>query len=161
MKKDEYKIRIKHISTFLSGNFKGLKRTLAREMKIAAAAEKFEEAAQDQLDLSKIIDKKLAADIIAAIKQRIKPKEIIVDGDITLLSYAPNGIELVKEALHKAADTKGKPVIRYKGAGTYHISITGDDYKNAEKLLKTAVDAVLESAKAHKMDAEFVRAEHD
>ena len=46
MKKDEYKIRIKHISTFLSGNFKGLKRTLAREMKIAAAAEKFEEAAQ-------------------------------------------------------------------------------------------------------------------
>ena len=121
----------------------------------------FEEAAQDQLDLSKIIDKKLAADIIAAIKQRIKPKEIIVDGDITLLSYAPNGIELVKEALHKAADTKGKPVIRYKGAGTYHISITGDDYKNAEKLLKTAVDAVLESAKAHKMDAEFVRAEHD
>ncbi len=46
MAKKEYAQRIKHISQFLSGNFKGLKRTLAREMKAAAAAEKFEEATQ-------------------------------------------------------------------------------------------------------------------
>jgi translation initiation factor 2 subunit 1 len=121
----------------------------------------FEDAAMDQLDLAKFIDKKIAADITAAIKLRIKPKEVLVDGDITLLSYAPNGVDLVKEALHKAVDTAGKPLIRYKGAGTYHISITAEDYKAGEKMLKTAVDAVLESAKAHKMEAEFVRAEHD
>ena len=77
-----------------------------------------------------------------------------------MLSYAPNGIELVKEALQKAKDTAGKPVIRYKGAGTYHIAITSNDYKDAEKLLKTAVDAILEFAKTHKMQANFVRAEH-
>ncbi|MEK7156684.1 MAG: UvrB/UvrC motif-containing protein [Patescibacteria group bacterium] len=46
MKKGEYAQRVKHICRFLSGNFKGLKRELAREMKIAAKAEKFEEAAQ-------------------------------------------------------------------------------------------------------------------
>ncbi len=120
----------------------------------------FEEVAQDRLDLSTLIDKKIAADITTAIKQRITPKEVTVDGDITLLSYAPNGIELVKETLQKAEKTPGKPVIRYKGAGTYHISITSNDYKEAEKKLKTAVDAVLEAAKAHKMTAEFVRAEH-
>jgi translation initiation factor 2 subunit 1 len=121
----------------------------------------FEAVAQDALDLSKFIDKAMAKDITAAIKQRITPKEVTVDGDLTLLSYAPNGIDEVKEALHKAKDTVGKPKIRYKGAGTYHFSITSDDYKTAEKLLKTAVDAVLETAKAHKMQAEFVRAEHD
>jgi len=121
----------------------------------------FELVAQDQLDLATVIDKKIAADITVAIKQRIKPKEIIVDGDFTLLCYAPNGIDLVKEALHKAVDTPGKPVIRYKGAGTYHISIKSDDYKAGEKMLKAAVDAVLDSAKSHKMQAEFVRAEHD
>jgi translation initiation factor 2 subunit 1 len=120
----------------------------------------FEQAAQDKLDLSKFIEKKLAADITEAIKQRIKPQEITVDGDITLLSYAPNGLELVKEALHKAKNTKGKPVIRYKGAGTYHISLAAEDYKIGEKMLKEAVDAVLESAKTHKMQANFVRAEH-
>ena len=46
MQKKEYAQRVKHISQFLSGNFKGLKRTLAREMKIAAASEEFEEATQ-------------------------------------------------------------------------------------------------------------------
>ncbi len=121
----------------------------------------FEEVAQDTLDLSKIVDKKIAADIATAIKQRITPSEVTIDGDLQLLSYAPNGIELVKEALHHAQDTVGKPVIRYKGAGTYHVSVTADDYKSAEKLLKTAVDAALESAKAHKMYAEFARAERD
>ncbi len=120
----------------------------------------FELVAQDALDLSKIIDKKLAQDIAEAVKQRIKPKEVTVDGDITLLCYAPNGVEIVREALQKGEATPGKPVIRYKGAGTYHIAVTSDDYKTAEKLLKTAVDAVLESAKASKMKAEFARAEH-
>ncbi len=46
MQKQEYGQRVKHISQFLSGNFKGLKRQLARDMKVAAAAEKFEEATQ-------------------------------------------------------------------------------------------------------------------
>ncbi len=120
----------------------------------------FEEVSEDKLDLSNIVDKKIAVDIAAAIKQRIKPGEVTIDGDLQLFSYAPNGIELVQEALRKANDTPGKPVIRYKGAGTYHVSITADDYKSAEKLLKTAVDAALDAAKAHKMHAEFTRAEH-
>lgn len=121
----------------------------------------FEDVAQGGLDLSTVIDKKLAQDIVTAINQRIKPKKVIIDGDLTLLSYAPNGIDFVKEALHKAADTAGKPVIRYKGAGTYHIVITSDDYKTGEKLLKQSVDAALDTAKARKMQANFVRAEHD
>ncbi len=46
IRKEEYAQRVRHICQFLSGNFKGLKRALAREMKAAAAAEKFEEATQ-------------------------------------------------------------------------------------------------------------------
>ncbi len=135
---------------------------LSKELipKYGAIFPAFELVAQDELDLTKIIDKKLAQEITTAIKQRIKPKEVTVDGDITLLTYAPNGIDIVKEALHKGETTPGKPIIRYKGAGTYHISVTSDDYKTAEKFLKTAVDAVLESAKTNKMKAEFIRAEH-
>jgi translation initiation factor 2 subunit 1 len=119
----------------------------------------FELVAQGKLDLGTIIDKKLAQSVSEAIAQRIKPKEVAIDGDITLLSYAPNGVEAVKDALSKALAMPGKPVIRYKGAGTYHVSVTADDYKAAEKKLKAAVDAVLDAAKAHKMQAEFVRAE--
>jgi translation initiation factor 2 subunit 1 len=121
----------------------------------------FEQVSQDLLDLSKFIDKKIAADLTTAIKQRITPKEVTIDGDLTLLSYAPNGVEVVKEALHRAKDTEGKPIIRYKGAGTYHVSVKSNDYKEAEKMLKLAIDSVLDAAKAHKMQANFVRAEHD
>ncbi len=43
--KGEYGRRIRNIRQLFSGNFKGLKRQLARDMKAAAAAERFEEAA--------------------------------------------------------------------------------------------------------------------
>ncbi len=121
----------------------------------------FEDVVQGGLDLATVIDKKLAADITAAIAQRIKPKEITVDGDLTLLSHAPNGIELVKDILKHAKNTPGKPEIRYKGAGIYHLVIKSDDYKTGEKLLKQSVDAALEAAKSKKTQAEFARAEHD
>ena len=122
----------------------------------------FEEIAQGKFDLGKVLpDKKLAQDITTAIMQRIKPSEITVDGDLTLTSYAPEGVELVKQTLNKAAATKGKPAIRYKGAGIYHITVTADDYKAGEKLLKEAADAALAAAKTNKMQASFERAEHD
>ena len=44
MSKEEYAHRIKHIRQLFSGNFKGLKRGLARDMKAASAAERFEDA---------------------------------------------------------------------------------------------------------------------
>jgi len=44
--KEEYMQQIKHISQFFSGNFKGLKRELAGDMKQAAANELFEDAAR-------------------------------------------------------------------------------------------------------------------
>jgi len=43
--KTDYKIQVKHICELFSGNFKGLKRQLVREMKHAASDENFEKAA--------------------------------------------------------------------------------------------------------------------
>jgi translation initiation factor 2 subunit 1 len=120
----------------------------------------FELVAQGKLDLSTIVDKKMAQAVSEAVQQRIKPKEIIISGDLKLLSYSPNGIELVKEALKHAHSTAAKPIIKYKGAGTYHFTVTADDYKTGEKKLKTAADAALEFAKANKIEAEFIRAEN-
>ncbi len=42
--KEEYDLTIKHIKELFSGNFKGLKRQLSREMKEAAKAQEFEKA---------------------------------------------------------------------------------------------------------------------
>ena len=45
MSKEEYAQQIKNICTLFSGNFKGLKRELTKQMKVAAEAEDFERAA--------------------------------------------------------------------------------------------------------------------
>jgi translation initiation factor 2 subunit 1 len=105
------------------------------------------------------IPKDLAAQVTEAVQQRIKPPEVEVKGELKLTSYAPNGVEIVRDALKKAEAVPGKPLIRYRGAGTYHIVVKSDDYRKAERVLKEAVDACLNAAKAQKAAAEFVRIE--
>jgi translation initiation factor 2 subunit 1 len=112
----------------------------------------FEAVSQGKLALETLgIEKALAKAMTEAILQRIKPPIVEIHGDLTVTSYAPNGIELIRDALMKAEAVPGKPQIRYKGAGIYHIKVTAENYKDAEKSLKGAVDTAtttLEKAKA-------------
>jgi translation initiation factor 2 subunit 1 len=121
----------------------------------------FEDASQDKIKLDKFIDKKLADELTVIIKQRIKPREIEVGGEITIISNAPNGVEVVKDILKKAESVEGKPLIKYKGAGIYTISIKSDDYKKAEKVLKEATENAAEEAKKQKAVFEFKKIEKD
>ncbi len=157
----------------------------------------FEDASQDKIKLENFIDKKLAEELTVIIKQRIKPREIEVGGEITIISNAPNGVEVVKEILTKAENVParekqgfsepqtqekskdfsghrkirdfpreqkvsvGKPLIKYKGAGIYTISIRSDDYKKAEKVLKEAIENAAEEAKKQKAEFEFKKIEKD
>lgn len=121
----------------------------------------FEDISQDKIKLEQYADKKLAAQLTEIIKQRIKPREIEVAGEIKITSTAPNGIKIVKEILAKAEAAKGNPVIKYKGAGTYGVSVKSDDYKKAEKTLKEAVDTAENEAKKYKAEFEFKKIEKD
>ncbi|MBI4146947.1 translation initiation factor IF-2 subunit alpha [Candidatus Woesearchaeota archaeon] len=117
----------------------------------------FEQVAHDQLDLETLADKKIAKTLTDAIKQRIKPPIVKIDGTMKLTSYTPAGIEDIKEALSEAVK-KGIDV-RYLGAGAYHFEVQAGDYKEAEKKLKEAVDAVVELAEKHDVQAEWARTE--
>ena len=119
----------------------------------------FDDVSNEKLKLEKIFDKKLAKDLTENIIQRIKPPEVKVGGELKLTSYAPDGVNVIKNILQKAESVSGKPKIKYKGAGSYGIIITSDDYKKAEKVLKNAVENVMELAKKEKVTAEFNRAE--
>ena len=61
--------------------------------------EAFEQIVEEKLDLSKILDKKLADEITEIVKQRISKPEVKIGGVITLITYSPQGIELIKNAL--------------------------------------------------------------
>jgi len=92
-----------------------------------------------------------------AIKQRIKPPEVKIGGDLKLTSYAPDGVQEIKDALEIASKAGVK--VRYMGAGTYHMEVIAEDYKEAEKTLASAIDPILEHAKEKDMAAEWARKE--
>lgn len=117
----------------------------------------FEQVTKDGLNLETIVDKKIAKTLTDAIKARIKPPEVKIDGDLKLTSYDPNGIHEIKETLKIAV--KAGADVRYLGAGTYHIEVISEDYKTAEKILKNAIEPLLAHAEDKDIAAEWTRKE--
>ncbi|RLE48135.1 translation initiation factor IF-2 subunit alpha [Candidatus Woesearchaeota archaeon] len=119
--------------------------------------EAFELVVQGQLDLSKIVDKKLAADLTELIKQRISPPHVKVKGVITMTTPAENGIEQIKK-LAKICEKTGATV-KYAGGGTYNLELIDENYKSAEKKLKKALTEAETFAHKNKINFKFERTE--
>jgi translation initiation factor 2 subunit 1 len=83
----------------------------------------------------------LAKKVEETVRERIKPKQVNVEGVFTISTFATGGVELVKSALLKAREAAAPSDIHYLGAGTYKISVTAEEFKDAEKRLKAAVEA--------------------
>jgi translation initiation factor 2 subunit 1 len=94
-----------------------------------------------------------------AVRSRIKEVSVKIEGKLKLKSYESNGIEIVKEALKKGEEiSKDKVMIKYLGAGSYGIIVTGSNYKEAEKTLKELSDTILGHVEANNGTGEFIRA---
>ncbi|HLC33293.1 MAG TPA: translation initiation factor IF-2 subunit alpha, partial [Candidatus Nanoarchaeia archaeon] len=117
----------------------------------------FEQVSQDALDLEKVLDKKIAKLLSETVKARIKPPQVKVAGNLKLLSYSSQGINEIRESLMKI--TSAGIEVHYLGAGTYHLELVAEEYKEAERKLKDALDQTLAFAKKKDMQAEWVRAE--
>ena len=119
----------------------------------------FEEVVKNDKLLKELgIDDKIAEPLTEAIKQRIKEAEVQIGGELSIISYAPNGVEIVKEALKKA-DIDKNISISYEGGGKYKIMVKAPDYKKAEKMLDTATKNALKFIDKHDCEGSFVRAE--
>ena len=119
----------------------------------------FESVSKDEKELDKIgIDKKYSKVLEETIKQRIKPSEVEVKGRLKLSTFAPDGIEIIKDCLKKAEESsKGKVKINYLGSGMYRLMVNAGDYKEAEKLMKNAADTAISLFAKHNGTAEFTR----
>ncbi len=107
------------------------------------------------LDLKEYFEAKIAAALEKTIREKIKPKEIYIAGDLTINTWEEDGIEDVKSALN--AISKDGIKISYLGGGRYRILMKGTDYKSVEKLLKESSDSVIEYMKKHKAKVEYER----
>jgi translation initiation factor 2 subunit 1 len=105
------------------------------------------------------IDKKIAAPLEELIRQRIKPPEVELKGELYIQTYDPDGVDIIKEAISRAKEKNDKVDIRYLGAGKYSMSIKATDYKEAEKIMKSSVDAAVKHVEKNKGTASFARHE--
>lgn len=110
----------------------------------------FEEVSTGTASLDKFLTKQTAKTLTEVIQQRIKPKEIRLVGSYALTSYAPNGIELIKTVL-KPIEQQTNTKVRYTGAGTYHIEVTSQNPKEAEKKFKQINETLKKESSAKKV----------
>ncbi|HII71574.1 TPA: translation initiation factor IF-2 subunit alpha [Candidatus Woesearchaeota archaeon] len=120
----------------------------------------FEEFIVDESVLSKLgLPKAFYDNLAEVIRQRIKPPEVEIDGEIKLKSNAPAGVNVVKKILCDAEKLDESLTIRYNGGGSYSINVVYDNYKDAEKILKKATDLMEGEAKKNECDYSFRRIE--
>ncbi len=118
----------------------------------------FEDVAEKKISLEELnIPKELAKELKEIIDQKIRPAEVSIKGNIKLVSYAPNGVEIIKDVIKKGMDKNIK--ILYLGGGNYSIKVKAPDYKTAEKTLKESTEAIISYAEKNDVGASFEREE--
>lgn len=106
------------------------------------------------------IEKGLAAALVEVAAKNVRKARAEVDGIITLASYAPNGVEIVKKILSSFEKPKGAEAqILYLGAPKYQLRVVADDFKVADKAVESIVASILAAAKDAHAVAEFSRLE--
>ena len=103
----------------------------------------FTEIAKGNFPVSDLkLPKNVSDELKKVILDRLKPEVIVSHGKLKLISYAPDGVDIVKMALKKAVDSGAKA--RYLGGGSYSLSCTASDHKKAELALNKAAEAALD-----------------
>ncbi|HIH24909.1 TPA: S1 RNA-binding domain-containing protein [Candidatus Woesearchaeota archaeon] len=103
----------------------------------------FEDIVDDKFKLTETsLPAALAKKIEDTVRERIKPKSVTIEGVFSISTFAEGGVALVRDALIKGREAAAPADVRYLGAGSYKISVTAEEFKDAEKRLKAAVDAV-------------------
>ena len=115
----------------------------------------FDDFLGGNLLLTDVLDKNVAETLEKIIREKIKPKEILIAGDLTINSWEENGIDDIRVALTSVI--KDNITVSYLGGGRYRILLKGTDYKTLEKSLKDASDTVTNYMKKRKANVEYER----
>jgi translation initiation factor 2 subunit 1 len=100
----------------------------------------FEDVVENGASLVDIgLDKKLASELEAIVKDRIKPKEVSISGDLTLESYEENGVDLISKIMDGLMKLDEKLSVQFLGAGKFKLEIVAPEYKEAEGILENAI----------------------
>ena len=96
------------------------------------------------------IPKKQAELLIKIVKEKVKPPQVEVSAELFLMSYASNGIDIIKDSIKKALPSDNKDVqisINYLGAPRYKLKIIAPDFKIANKFLENISESIISEIK--------------
>ncbi len=120
----------------------------------------FEDVVENDANLAGTgLDEEIAETLTEIVKDKIKPKEVTISGDLTAKSYVGNGLQVIKEALSEAEKQGEGCEITYIGAGKYKVKVTASDYKEAESQLDECVTKAKTVIEENKGEASFKRKE--
>jgi len=103
----------------------------------------FEDVVENDISLETFgLDKSLAADLEKIIRERIKPKQVEINGTLKIESYESDGVDIVNSLMDSIMKISDMLKIRFLGAGRFKIEITAPDYSVAEDLLKKCLSIV-------------------
>lgn len=103
------------------------------------------------------LDKKYLEPLIKLVKERIKPKEVCIVGTIDVKIYAPDGVNIVKKALVEADQVSDQLTIKNLGGGSWRVTVTAREFKEAESILKEALTKAEPSIKQAGGEFSFTR----
>lgn len=91
------------------------------------------------------VNKKMIEAVVNVARENIKDAFVEIAGYVDLTTNAPDGIEVIRDALKAAAEAVDEEEIRvevtYVGSPRYRIKVVAPDYKKAEAVLKKASSA--------------------
>jgi translation initiation factor 2 subunit 1 len=102
------------------------------------------------------LEKSVAHELDAVIKQRLRPAEVSIKGSLMLVSHAPDGVDVIKGAIKKAL-LNDNVEIKYLGGGKYDVVVKAKDYPEAEEIMEKASTGALAHMKAKGGLGEFSR----
>jgi len=106
------------------------------------------------------IDARYLDKLTKLVKERVKLPKVNISGDLILTSYKSNGAEIIKQGIKKALEKADKDtIIKYKGAGKYSLSITAENYNEAEARLYDITSIIMNHMEENDSTYNFMRKE--
>ncbi len=116
----------------------------------------FVEIAEGRASLSDFkIEKEVVEELESAVKARIKPAEVSISGYLHMTNFSPQGVNIIKAALKKVADSVAE--VSYLRAGKYKIVVKAANYKIAEQIIERASTDSLNYNSSNDGEGEFSR----
>jgi len=120
----------------------------------------FQEIALHGEEAAKNVGTAFLKPLVLLVKKNVPVPEKSLQGVLSLRSFRPDGVDVIRQALSEAEKKGGEKVsIFYTGGGKFVVRATGPDFKAAEKSLNTTAGLVVDSLKASGGEAKFERSE--